>query len=105
MNILQVLSLSTLLIITACGDRPIYDHAPEGYKCLHKSQGYIDFCKPGQIPRKTICEQDKRAEFILKCAKAANPMSDEEGEDLVEQCELTSHNLYCKTVNFKINKR
>ena len=31
---------------------------------------------------KEICkDNDKRAEFIVNCAKAANPMSDEEGED------------------------
>ena len=48
---------------------------------------------------KTICkDNDKRAEFILNCAKAANPMSDEEGEDLVIQCERTSRNLFCDEV-------
>jgi hypothetical protein len=46
-----------------------------------------------------ICkDNDKRAEFIINCAKAANPMSDEEGEDLVEQCERTSRNLFCESV-------
>ena len=46
-----------------------------------------------------ICKNnDKRAEFIINCAKAANPMSDEEGEDLVEQCERTSRNLFCESV-------
>lgn len=34
------------------------------------------------------------ADFILTCAKNANPMSDEEGEDLVKQCEKTGNNLY-----------
>ena len=48
---------------------------------------------------KTICkDNDKRAEFIINCAKAANPMSDEEGEDLVIQCERTSRNLFCDEV-------
>lgn len=32
--------------------------------------------------------------FIIECAKAANPMSDEEGEDLVRQCEITAESLY-----------
>ena len=46
-----------------------------------------------------ICKNnDKRAEFILNCAKAANPMSDEEGEDLVKQCEKTSYDLFCEYV-------
>ena len=43
-------------------------------------------------------DNDKRAEFIINCAKAANPMSDEEGEDLVLQCERTSRNLFCDEV-------
>ena len=48
---------------------------------------------------KSICkDNDKRAEFIINCAKAANPMSDEEGEDLVIQCERTSHNLFCDEI-------
>ena len=50
---------------------------------------------------KTICkdnDNDKRAEFIINCAKAANPMSDEEGEDLVIQCERTSYDLFCDEV-------
>ena len=48
---------------------------------------------------KSICkDNDKRAEFIINCAKAANPMSDEEGEDLVIQCERTSRNLFCDEV-------
>jgi len=46
-----------------------------------------------------ICKNnDKRAEFIINCAKAANPMSDEEGEDLVEQCQRTSYDLFCEEV-------
>lgn len=48
---------------------------------------------------KTICkDNDKRARFIIDCAKAANPMSDEEGEDLVLQCDRTSRVLFCEEV-------
>ena len=48
---------------------------------------------------KEICkDNDKRAEFIINCAKAANPMSDEEGEDLVIQCERTSRHLFCDEI-------
>lgn len=39
-----------------------------------------------------------RADFIIKCAEAANPKSDEEGEDLVSQCEKTSEELFCPYV-------
>jgi hypothetical protein len=47
-----------------------------------------------------VCKKnnDKRAEFIINCAKAANPMSDEEGEDLVKQCQETSRDLFCEQV-------
>jgi len=46
---------------------------------------------------KTICKDtEKRAKFIINCAKAANPMSDEEGEDLVKQCAITAENLFCE---------
>lgn len=38
------------------------------------------------------------AEFIIKCSEAANPKSDEEGEDLVIQCERTGTNTLCPTV-------
>jgi len=41
------------------------------------------------------CDKERQANFILKCAEAANPKSDEEGEDLVIQCEKTSRNLFC----------
>lgn len=41
------------------------------------------------------CDKERQADFILKCADAANPKSDEEGEDLVIQCEKTSRNLFC----------
>ena len=48
---------------------------------------------------KKICkDNDKRAKFIIDCAKAANPMSDEEGEDLVLQCERTSNALFCEYI-------
>lgn len=39
---------------------------------------------------------ERRAKFIIDCSRAANPMSDEEGEDLVAQCESTASNLFCQ---------
>lgn len=35
------------------------------------------------------------ATFIVECARAANPMSDEEGEDLVAQCMRTGIIAIC----------
>jgi hypothetical protein len=44
-----------------------------------------------------VTEQDRAtlAAFIVDCAKAANPLSDEEGEDLVKQCERTGIRTVC----------
>jgi len=48
------------------------------------------------------CETDlhrkQLAEFIIKCSEAANPKSDEEGEDLVDQCENTGVRTICPTI-------
>lgn len=41
-------------------------------------------------------------DFILECAKVANPMSDEEGEDLVRQCEFTGERVMCPHVVYKV---
>lgn len=38
------------------------------------------------------------AEAVIRCAKVANPMSDEEGEDLVLQCEQTMSRLLCPKI-------
>lgn len=38
------------------------------------------------------------AEFVLTCAKNANPLSDEEGEDLVAQCQKTGTQVVCPVV-------
>lgn len=35
------------------------------------------------------------AECMIRCAAAANPMSDEEGEDLVDMCATHCRELYC----------
>ena len=43
----------------------------------------------------TEAQRDKLASFIIKCSEAANPKSDEEGEDLVIQCERTGINTIC----------
>lgn len=39
--------------------------------------------------------QAKRAEFVVRCAEAANPKSDEEGEDLVKECAEQAEVIYC----------
>lgn len=52
---------------------------------------------PPPRPLSEACDQQAVAEFVLECAKAANPHSDEEGEDLVLQCERTALHLFCST--------
>jgi hypothetical protein len=39
-------------------------------------------------------DREKASQFILTCAKNANPMSDEEGEDLVKQCQRTAEKIF-----------
>ena len=46
-------------------------------------------CAPSESERATAC--------MLSCAEAANPKSDEEGEDLVLQCEDSCRRLLCHT--------
>lgn len=43
----------------------------------------------------TVSDRKVLADFILQCARNANPMSDEEGEDLVIQCERTGLRTIC----------
>jgi hypothetical protein len=38
--------------------------------------------------------RDAFARFVIDCSTAANPRSDEEGEDLVAQCERTGIRVY-----------
>ncbi len=55
-----------------------------------------DIGKPEIVIRSTssLNGSDKAAKFIIDCATAANPLSDEEGEDLVEQCQRTAYHLF-----------
>lgn len=49
--------------------------------------------RPESVHTEQDCAQEK-SKFILECAVAANPKSDEEGEDLVAQCEQTAERLF-----------
>lgn len=40
-------------------------------------------------------DKERLARFIIDCALAANPLADEEGEDLVQQCESTGIRTVC----------
>jgi hypothetical protein len=57
-------------------------------------------CSP-RIDTRRECLPDtgeRRAAFVLECTAAGNPYSDEEGEDLVSQCEMTARSLFCEFV-------
>jgi hypothetical protein len=41
------------------------------------------------------CDNEKRASFVLECIKNGNPMSDEEPEDLVAECQNVSYSMFC----------
>jgi len=41
-----------------------------------------------------LARRDDAARFVVECAAAANPKSDEEGEDLVRQCHVTAEDLF-----------
>ncbi len=62
----------TFLLLTSCGEKiRYYGHS--------------------------YCEAEKLGQFVINCSEAANPKSDEEGEDLVAQCERTGRRIFCKT--------
>jgi hypothetical protein len=71
----KLLLISILISLVACGS----EYQPE-YKGVR------------------TCPTDKSviADFIVRCATAANPHSDEEGEDLVAQCEETAEHTFCE---------
>lgn len=52
---------------------------------------YINMCDTKE-------QKVQLAKFIVDCAKAANPLSDEEGEALVAQCEKTGRRVVCNTI-------
>jgi len=88
-----LLLIPLLLVLTACDDD---ENPPAGYRCDNR----WSLCKP-EFWVKDICDKEALASFIIECAKAANPMSDEEGEDLVQQCEWTGMRLYCEQEFYK----
>lgn len=58
-------------------------------------------CNTYNVERKCLPDetrQAERAKFVIKCAVAANPMSDEEGEDLVAECLDSADEIFCSRV-------
>lgn len=65
--------MSLLLLAVACGD-------PEPH--VRTEREFL------------ATDADRAARFVIDCAAAGNPKSDEEGEDLVWQCERTARALF-----------
>ena len=78
-------TITLILFLASC-------NPPAGYEC--DRNGFLQ-CE--ELYKET-CDGNKQAKFIIECARAANPMSDEEGEDLVAQCEITSSRLFCTRI-------
>ena len=73
---MRLVLLTLLLLLTAC-ER---EHHPSQFK--------------------TQCadvDGDAAAECMIRCAEAANPKSDEEGEDLVAECAEQCSEMKCHT--------
>lgn len=89
----------TLFLLVSCGESGI--EIPASYQCDRHPSGFeTDWrrCVSEQYLYKEKCDIALQAKFIIDCAKAANPMSDEEGEDLVAECRKTSNYLFCKKI-------
>ena len=56
-------------------------------------------CQRTELRHRPVCQtpEERKAltDAVIACAKAGNPMSDEEGEDLVAQCEKTMARAVC----------
>lgn len=52
------------------------------------------------VTQDNVCsapESERAVACMIACAAAANPKSDEEGEDLVKQCDQSCTRLLCRT--------
>lgn len=83
MKIILVLSL----FLIGCTDTKLknYDHK------VTISVSERHFCNTPELQQRVL-------DFVVKCSEAANPKSDEEGEDLVAQCEKTAKTTICPIV-------
>lgn len=89
-----------LFLLSACGESGV--EIPPSFLCEKHPKSFPDNdwsrCLSEQYLYKEECNTKLQAKFIIDCAKAANPMSDEEGEDLVAECRKTAYYLYCERV-------
>lgn len=88
---LKATVLASVCFIAACDD----DSQLSGLDGIvkYETKPSVDI-----FTQKSIQGSDKAAQFVIKCAKAANPMADEEGEDLVAGCIDAAKEIYGKPV-------
>lgn len=56
---------------------------------------FIIACDRQTIFYQEVCKSNpEQQKWVLECISNGNPMSDEEGEDLVKQCEISSRALF-----------
>lgn len=77
-----VVMVAALIMLTGCSD-----------KDFESTMEQID-CGPEVT--------EKIATFNLSCIVGANPMSDEEPEDWIRQCNRVARQTYCKLNTYKI---
>lgn len=58
-----------------------------GCEQVKPAPSYTHFCAVETL--------DKRVEFMTACVKNANPMSDEEPEDMIAGCTRATEELFC----------
>ena len=79
---MRILLLVPLLFLFACGDEGNWQ--------------WTWACKPDT--------QEKREKFILQCVDKANPHSDEEPEDWIDECGRQAKLLYCEWAKVRHRK-
>lgn len=69
--------------------------------CSKPKAGDVVVDKECEISRQ---DAEPAKQCLVDCARAGNPMSDEEGEDLVAACESACRDIYCTPVFLVFDK-
>ncbi len=95
----RLILILLLISIAACDDGD-GELIPQGYQCGYDNEASDGGCKDSSKAFKkveTCAKPEIISKFVVDCAKAANPLSDEEGEDLVAECRITGFTIFCET--------
>lgn len=84
---IKVISLASLILGSFCGGIGLAIYQTTDHEGDVKSRYW----------QKNIClEPVEQRKFVLSCIEKANPMSDEEPEDYILQCQHTAQDLFCE---------